>query len=143
MLVDRLRTLGATNRIDKDVVAETLHADDVAHHAVDDAQLFVCPDPTGQADDAPADDDIYVVGIERQLLIEGVANLGAQLVVAEIVGVSNVFVILFHASSGSAQGGSGYRKNSSDAPIVRARLFFQNERAWLPVTAAVPPVGVR
>ena len=45
-------------------------------------------------------------------------------------------------SSGSAQGGSGYRKNSSDAPIVRARLFFQNERAWLPVTAAVPPVGV-
>ena len=57
---------------------------------------------------------------------------------------SDVPVILFHRSSESALwGGSGYRKNRSDAPSVRARLFFQNDRVCPPPTAAGPVVGVK
>src|SRR3954467_8855766 len=141
MLIDGFGTFGASNRIDHHLVSHVRHADDVAHQPLNRPEFLLRADSAGKSDHPRTDSDVDVGRVESRLLIEGVANQRAQLIVTQVFDSLDVLVILFHCSSGSALGGSGYRKNSSDAPIVRARLFFQKERAWLPDTAAVPPVG--
>ena len=105
-------------------------------------EFLLGSNPAGESHGARTNRDTDIAGVECDLLVESVANQRPQLIVAQLVDPIDVLVILFHESSGSARaGGSGYRKNSSDAPIVRARLFFQNVRAWSGDTAAVPPDG--
>ncbi len=142
VLIDRLRTLGAADRIHHHVVLHSLQPDYVADRSLGDPEFLLRSDPAGKYYGAGPNGDANIAWVERDLLVESVANKRPQLVVAQPVDAIDVLVILFHESSGSAQaGGSGYRKNSSDAPIVRARLFFQNVRAWAGDTAAVPPDG--
>jgi hypothetical protein len=141
MLVDRFRTLCAPDGIDHQVVLDSRDSDDVRDDALDDAEFFLGSDPPGKADYSISDRDVDVVRIERSLLVESVAYQRANLAVTQVVNVANVLVVPLHRASGSAiQGRSGYRKNRSEAPSVSARLFFQNDRAWLFGTADPEPL---
>ena len=129
VLVDRLGTLGAPDRIDHELVLQFVEAHQVSDHALHDAELRLGSNPTGDAHDSRADNYVHIIRIERELSLELITHEGAKLVVCEVVAIADVLVVLFHASSGPRSrrsSGSGYRKNRSDAPSVKARLFFQN-----------------
>src|SRR2546423_9196217 len=144
MLVNRDRALGARDWITDQVVLDFLDADDVGDDVLDDEPLLLGPYSSGQVYPPASHRDLHVVRIECELFLETIANQRAQLAISQLVDLVDVLVILFHRSSESAaSGGSGYRKNRSDAPSVRARLFFQKDRACPPPTAAVPVVGVK
>ena len=106
VLVDRLGTLGAPNRIDDDVVEEFLEADQIGDHVLGYAKLFLCPNAPGEADDTIANRHLDIIRIEKELLLESVADERAQLIVAQVVGISDVLVVLCHTSSGCAHTGA-------------------------------------
>ena len=74
MLVDRLRALGAADRVDEYVVVDAPDADDVADDAIDDARFFVGSHSPGERDDAGPHHDVDIIRIESNLLIESVAD---------------------------------------------------------------------
>src|SRR6266542_2316399 len=64
MIVDGLRTFGAADRIDDDVVSDLCDAEDVSQQMLDDAKLGFSADATRDMHDAAADFDIDIRGIE-------------------------------------------------------------------------------
>jgi hypothetical protein len=104
VFVDRFRTFGAPDWIDDEVVAEILEPNDVRYHALGDANFFLEPNAPGKGDDTILHMHVDIIGIEHELLLERVAHERPKLVVAEIVEISDVLVILFHASSGPPRG---------------------------------------
>src|SRR6266566_1721528 len=83
MLVDRLRTLGATNRINDELVSDIVQADQVSHDVLDDAKLFFGSDTTRETDDTASHRNVDIIGIERELVVESVAHERAKLAVNE------------------------------------------------------------
>src|SRR5450756_1891128 len=104
VLVDRLWTFGAPDRIDDDVVPEILEADQIGDRVLRYAKLFLCSDAPGEANDTIANRHLDIIRIERELLLESVADERAQLVVAQIIDSSDVLLVLFLTVSGSAHG---------------------------------------
>jgi hypothetical protein len=106
VLVNRLGTLGAPDRIDQNVVLDVLDTDDIRHHAFCHAKLFFGAYASGESDDVIVNVHVDVVRIEKELLVESVLYERTELVVAQIVDVVDVLIILFHTSSASALGGA-------------------------------------
>src|SRR3954471_780403 len=102
MLIDRLGTFGAANRIDHHLVSHVRHADDVAHQPLNRPEFLLRADSAGKSDHPRTDSYVDVGRVESRLLIEGVANQRAQLIVTQVFDSLDVLVILFHCSSGSA-----------------------------------------
>ena len=75
---------------------------DIRHHVLDDAKLFLGSDAAGKDDSPVSHVDIDVCRIERDLLIETIADESAQLAVGLLIDLVDVLVISFHRSSGSA-----------------------------------------
>src|SRR5215210_7540562 len=106
MLVDRLGTLGAPDGIDNQFVLHVCDAADVRHDAFHDAELLLRTYSPREPDDTGVDGYVDVIRIERELHLQLVTHERAQLVVGQLLGRSEVLVVLFHSSSGPPSRGA-------------------------------------
>jgi len=126
MLVDVDRALGATDRIDHQVVPEIRDAEDVGEDVIGDPTLAFGAHAARQGDRPVVDLDADVVDVEPVVRREVVADHAAQLAIVQVFDVVEVLEVACHL----------YRRAKG---LRRGRLSDRRAAMHPPSTASVLP----
>src|SRR3954465_1932251 len=96
MFVDGFGACRATQRVDENLVANLFRTKHVGHDVLRDQLLAIRADASAKNDDAVIDADRDVIDVDGVVRLQMLADESAELVVAEVIEVVNVFEVARH-----------------------------------------------